>query len=948
MQSERPQFIVPAGVQLEAGPEGLSVRFAGDVVLDAPLGLHGLKLRRIESTGGDITVSIALDVEELSALQGKIHAKGDLRAARVVAGEVHVRGAFVGEAASARSLRFDGPVRCARLLASAGPLTLGAGGEISGELVAEAGDVVVGGALRAPSLRASGRVTLRGAAELGTIAAGGELLAQGELRADAIEAGQSIECLDKVEARVLRAETVRLMGPRSELKMVQARSLISLGAGRVTADVFIAPVVDLAPRASGRVTVIESHNELGPCAVSGKLRLSELASLIGDVDAFLAERGLSRLAEGEWAPPAAPRGEPLVLAEAFSAPLPAPLPARAAAPAEPIAAAPPAPQPPAPQPAPRAEETLEDILAAYPSAAGLAPPPAEAAAAGEDLEELGWWDEEPSAELEPAPDGAAATAATTEVAPDDDALSIDDLNLDDLNFDALSPAPAEAEAAPLAPAVEPPAPPATEAAADAAGGDEALEDWGLDAALLAGDEAWGELGEEPEPAPLGPEAAPAPAPVEDGLAADTLVGPLSGMGGLIAAAMSAAAPAGPDEAATGGVAVAPGGGAGDEPFTGELQLPDLGDISEMDEETLLRKLIESPIPGLTPPAARAPAPTPTPLPADPQLEADFAAAAFSFDPADEASPEPEGEGAESGDDEATASGVAAVEPLPPGSPLTDAPSLAFISKAALLGAEPRDEERLFEVNAEDLHRASELSTEEVAQQLGQGPGDLPRAAAGDDEPAPMGLPGAVIEDVPVRRPLGPQPSGMGQLMLIEEPTAAAAPVAVTPALAAAPVEEEEEKGAEEEGVEAPAPPPAPAPALSPPRPSLSPVSAPMLPQPPAAPAAAPPAPALPAAAPALAPPRAAPAPAQDGPPNPVLALMLETMSRIRKAYGDTPPPPPLDHIDGLLASRDYGRIRDEFQGEVTALMDHHRKSGTPLSPKVSHQLRIIDTLVHNL
>jgi hypothetical protein len=79
-----------------------------------------------------------------------------------------------------------------------------------------------------------------------------------------------------------------------------------------------------------------------------------------------------------------------------------------------------------------------------------------------------------------------------------------------------------------------------------------------------------------------------------------------------------------------------------------------------------------------------------------------------------------------------------------------------------------------------------------------------------------------------------------------------------------------------------------------------------------------------------------------------LALMLETMSRIRKAYGDSPPPPPLDAIDGLLASRDYARIREEFQGEVTALIDHHRKSGATLSPRVSHQLRIIDTLVHNL
>ncbi len=936
MQSERPQFIVPAGVQLEAGPDGLSLRFAGDVVLDAAL---GLKLRRVESTGGDVTLSAALgssEIGEISALQGKVHAKADLRAGRVLASEVHVRGAFSGEAVSARSLRLDGPVRCERLLASAGPLVLGASADISGEVVAEAGDILAAGPLRSPSVRASGRVTLRGAAELGLLQAGGEVLAQAELRADAIEAGQSVECLDKLEARVVRAETVRLMGPRTELKMVQARSSISVGPGRVTADVFIAPVVDLAPRASGRVTVIESHNELGPCAVSGKLRLSELASLIGDVDAFLAERGLSRLAEGEWSPPAAPRGAPVELSEAHFPELPVPSAAPVAAPSP--APAPPEPwAPPVAPPAPAAvagsaaggsEESLEDILAAYPSAAAaLQPePPAAAGADPEPVDDIGWWDEESTGEAELAPlaqdapshadaslggpgeDPHGEDTSSEDHASGDD-LNLDDLNLDDLNFDALSPAAA------VAPEAQPePAAVADNGSSDVVFDEDAQD---LDASLLMGDEGWDAGEAEPEGAPVvAASSAPVLGEPDDGLVADTLVGPLAGMGGLLAAAMGVGAlPIDPDEGS--------GGVGGSEPFggealTGELQLPDLGDISEMDEETLLRKLIESPIPGLPQPQPRVAAPPPAPLPEDPQLQADFAAVAFSFDPSDE--------GADAGSDEATEAPVTAAAPaarpeapapLPPGGGLTDAPSLAFVSRAALLGGEPRDEERLFEVSAEDLQRANELSTDEVAMQLGRGPADaLPVE--------PPTAPAAIVEDVPVRRPLGPQPSGSGQLMLIEE---LSAPMPVQPVV---PVE-----------VEAESAPVAPLPPL---RPSLSPVSAPMLPQPPAAPAAPVVAPAP--SAPALALPR--PAPAQDGPPNPVLALMLETMSRIRKAYGDSPPPPPLDAIDSLLASRDYARIREEFQGEVTALIDHHRKSGATLSPRVSHQLRIIDTLVHNL
>ena len=44
----------------------------------------------------------------------------------------------------------------------------------------------------------------------------------------------------------------------------------------------------------------------------------------------------------------------------------------------------------------------------------------------------------------------------------------------------------------------------------------------------------------------------------------------------------------------------------------------------------------------------------------------------------------------------------------------------------------------------------------------------------------------------------------------------------------------------------------------------------------------------------------------------------------------------------------YSRIRAEFPPLVTALIDHHRAAGGAVNPKVSHQLRIIDTLVRNL
>jgi hypothetical protein len=114
------------------------------------------------------------------------------------------------------------------------------------------------------------------------------------------------------------------------------------------------------------------------------------------------------------------------------------------------------------------------------------------------------------------------------------------------------------------------------------------------------------------------------------------------------------------------------------------------------------------------------------------------------------------------------------------------------------------------------------------------------------------------------------------------------------------------------------------------------------------------APRAPAAAPPLTPPTPAPqappqiAPNRDVSADPVLSLMFETLGRIRGAYAGGPTPPPVDDIAALLRTQDYGRIRAEFPPLVTALMDHHRANGGTVNPKVSHQLRIIDTLVRNL
>jgi hypothetical protein len=82
--------------------------------------------------------------------------------------------------------------------------------------------------------------------------------------------------------------------------------------------------------------------------------------------------------------------------------------------------------------------------------------------------------------------------------------------------------------------------------------------------------------------------------------------------------------------------------------------------------------------------------------------------------------------------------------------------------------------------------------------------------------------------------------------------------------------------------------------------------------------------------------------------DPVYALMLETMDRIRNVYGASPPPDSVHRIQALVDSQDYERIREQFGILMDELVEHHRQAGTQLQPRVAHNFRIIDTLVRNL
>lgn len=221
-------FVIPAGLKLELGPDGLIVENDGDIEVRNPLGQRAALLR---SALGNVSVHVDVNGTSVEAPHGDVTFATHASVGRVMANNVHARA----------GLRAD------RVLAD------------------------------------DGEVLLAGAVDIGRVHARRVVFEGGLLRAKVIEATESI--------RILR--------------------------GQVTADILIAPEVVLDLGVTGKITVVESHNDLGSIAVRGCLRLSELEELGGNATVFMAERGLVPLGPA----PATTPPPPIVPAPVAPAPV---------------------------------------------------------------------------------------------------------------------------------------------------------------------------------------------------------------------------------------------------------------------------------------------------------------------------------------------------------------------------------------------------------------------------------------------------------------------------------------------------------------------------------------------------------------------------------------------------------------------------------------------------
>ena len=146
---------------------------------------------------------------------------------------------------------------------------------------------------------------------LGTIRAGGDLTIKLPKVTGDLEAKGEVHIAGEIDAKRLHGKTVVLGRQRTRCTTITADQTITIGASELKVDAIVAPEIRLDPKASGRVTVIESLNERGATKIKGGFSVADYDDMIGDAASFLADRGVTPLdrsaapvSSGAAAPPA--------------------------------------------------------------------------------------------------------------------------------------------------------------------------------------------------------------------------------------------------------------------------------------------------------------------------------------------------------------------------------------------------------------------------------------------------------------------------------------------------------------------------------------------------------------------------------------------------------------------------------------------------------------------
>ena len=155
----------------------------------------------------------------------------------------------------------------------------------AGEILAPKGSVVANGSLDARRVAAA------------------SIVLKGATTAEDLESPGSIDIDGKqLEVTNIRGGDVAIAAKVVKAKVVHGTSSVTVGPVKITADIVMAPEVQVDPKCTGKVTVIEARNEVAANGIKGGLSLEDLEDAFGNSAQFLSERGLVPLSGS--APPA--------------------------------------------------------------------------------------------------------------------------------------------------------------------------------------------------------------------------------------------------------------------------------------------------------------------------------------------------------------------------------------------------------------------------------------------------------------------------------------------------------------------------------------------------------------------------------------------------------------------------------------------------------------------
>jgi cytoskeletal protein CcmA (bactofilin family) len=208
MSGTRDAFVVPAGLRFLQEEGGLAIENEGDIILHGNL---GQTLRSVRSNQGNVELFLDADLKEVVAHRGSVQIHGSLNAESVHGKSIEVGGSVTANGIYGGTIKVAGSLRANSVNAMEGGIQIGGDATIVEELSADEGDIVVDGRLEARTVRASdGRIVVRGSAKTQLLEAGSSIVLHGVCEADEIIAGGQVEIFERVEARSVRGDWVRV------------------------------------------------------------------------------------------------------------------------------------------------------------------------------------------------------------------------------------------------------------------------------------------------------------------------------------------------------------------------------------------------------------------------------------------------------------------------------------------------------------------------------------------------------------------------------------------------------------------------------------------------------------------------------------------------------------------------------------------------------------------